>query len=193
MVKRLLFAVCALATLTLSAQRVGGGRGNYDSPEHKVTFGPRIGLNICKYTPFADYTIGVNAGVNVDIPIYQNIYAQTGLFYTLKGAKAWDSGSQHIHYIQLPVMGSYHYDINESIQLQGSFGPYFAVKVGCSGGDEYYGDDIESFDMGLQFGAGVTIKKIYLGLGYELGLPNIRKEDSGVHNRNFNINVGYNF
>lgn len=195
MLKRLLFSACAALALTLSAQQVGGGTVFAgDDTQRSVTFGIRAGMNLSNYYPLNN-KIGVNAGVNVDIPIYKGLYAQTGLYYSMKGAKL-ASFTHHLHYIHMPIMGSYHYNINPDLQLQGSFGPYFAVKVGSSYGSNYdddYPDDIKTFDAGLQFGAGVTIKRIYLGLGYEIGLANIRKEDTGVHNRNFSINVGYNF
>ena len=80
MLKRLLFSACAALALTLSAQQVGGGTVFAgDDTQRSVTFGIRAGMNLSKYTPIASSKIGGNVGVNVDIPLYRGLYAQTGL------------------------------------------------------------------------------------------------------------------
>ena len=117
--------------------------------------------------------------------------------------------------------------MSKSVNLQVNAGPHFALGLGGkykeewnetyegvteSGSDDipFFGkskDDKEKFgakrfDLGLSFGAGVTIKKhVYIGIQYDLGLMNmaIHDEEGGwsdktkFHNRNFAIQLGYNF
>lgn len=130
-------------------------------------------------------------------------------------------------YLQIPVLASFRADLSKSVNLQVNTGPHFALGLGGkykeewnetyegvteSGSDDipFFGkskDDKEKFgakrfDLGLSFGAGVTIKKhVYIGIQYDLGLMNmaIHDEEGGwsdktkFHNRNFAIQLGYNF
>lgn len=50
--------------------------------------------------------------------------------------------------------------------------------------------------MGVRLGAGVVWKRIYFGLGYDIGCLNLVKESDGegtMRNNCFTISVGYNF
>ena len=96
------------------------------------------------------------------------------------------------------------------MQLQFNVGPYFAYGIagkykesdsfdGLKSEEEsdYFGDDDDQhggkrFDVGLQVGTGVTIKKFFVGCAYEFGFAKAIK-DSKAKNTNFMVNVGYNF
>ena len=124
-------------------------------------------------------------------------------------------------YLEIPVLASFRADVSRSVNVQVNVGPHFAFGLGgkckyeysdSDGNSEsdkapFFGESSESeehygmkrFDFGLTFGAGVTIKKhYYVGIAYDLGLVNmaIEKEwgkEAKFHNRNFSIQVGYNF
>lgn len=127
-------------------------------------------------------------------------------------------------YLQVPVLASFRIDVSPSVGLQVNVGPYFAVGLGgkvkeiyteTDGGQTdtekydypFFGkssDDkdrfgAKRFDMGLSFGAGVTIlSHYYIGLQYDLGLVNMVHKtewgkDTKMHNGNFAVHVGYNF
>ena len=197
MAKRFLFIVCALGALILSAQNVGGGSSELfstDKVDRHAIFGIRGGLNISNYG-FASNTLGGNIGLNVDIPILHSFYAQTGLYYTIKGVGVWDGGSLYINYLEMPILGSYRYNINPDVQLQASAGPFIAVKVASfTTYDDYdeWGNDLKTMDFGLQFGTGVTYKKLFFGVAYDLGLVKVFKDD-GAKGNTLMFNVGYNF
>ena len=84
--------------------------------------------------------IGFNAGFNVDIPVTQSMYVQTGLYYTQKGAR-WKDSEKISGYkyeekdswkpgvLELPILASYRYNFNDNVQLQVNTGPYFAVGI----------------------------------------------------------------
>ena len=124
-------------------------------------------------------------------------------------------------YLEIPVLASFRADVSRSVNVQVNLGPYFAFGLGgkCKyeysdtegnsddGKSPFFGESSDNeehfgakrFDMGLSFGAGVTFKKhYYVGVAYDLGLTNmaIEKEwgkEAKFHNRNFSIQVGYNF
>ena len=58
---------------------------------------------------------------------------------------------------------------------------------------DYFHDDTNKFDVGLQIGAGMTFAKhIYLGVAYEFGFVNVI-DDVKSKNSNFMISLGYQF
>ena len=124
-------------------------------------------------------------------------------------------------YLQIPVLASFRADVSESVNVQVHVGPHFAFGLGGKCKDSYsdsdglsesqkypfFGESTENearfgakrFDFGLLFGAGVTLREhYYVGIVYDLGLVNmaIDKEwgkEAKFHNRNFSIQLGYNF
>lgn len=214
----LIITVCAVCTLTASAQRARSSSTSFFSTEKAdapVTFGIRVGLNLAnmvdkddKVSYKTDTRTSFNAGVMVDIPLLQSIYLQSGLYYTSKGFK--DKGDDwkttaSADFIELPILASYRYDFGDAAQLQFNFGPYFAYGIGGKWkeengnkeySDDFFDDDTHKFDMGLQVGGGVTISQhYYIGVAYEWGLTNLWKDsdDDSLKSKNLMINVGYTF
>lgn len=163
--------------------------------------------------------VGFQFGGVVDIPITNGFYVQPGLLFTTRGAKEEIGGYKDKYrpmYLQIPVLGSFRADVSQSVNVQVNVGPHFAFGLG---GKEVYDDGettekipffgkstdnedhfgAKRFDFGLTFGAGVTIKEhYYVGIAYDLGLVNMAIEDewgkdAKFHNRNFSIQIGYNF
>lgn len=71
------------------------------------------------------------------------------------------------------------------------------MKVGDEKG-YIFGDEggLKRSDLGVRLGAGVVWKRIYFGLGYDIGCLNLVKESDGegtMRNNCFTISVGYNF
>ncbi|MBO5614449.1 MAG: PorT family protein [Prevotella sp.] len=117
----------------------------------------------------------------------------------------------NIGYLEIPVLASYRYNFNDANQLQFNFGPYFAYglhgkeKEKTTLDDGYVTHDKEydwysdlkakHFDLGLQIGLGITLAKhYYAGIAYEFGLVSqVKDADGYVKNRNFMVNVGYQF
>lgn len=220
----MLVLACAFSVLTVSAQRASSSSSSFFSTEKSdegVVFGIRggiLGANMSFSEDGSSYSpgsrIGFNAGVNVDIPLMQSLHLQTGLFLQQKGFKMEEDGETwkvNPMYLQIPVLASYRYAFSDACELQINVGPYLAYGISGKskyevGGDEaeydFFGgeddDDSEcakSFDMGLSFGAGVTVAKhYYLGFSYDLGLTNIGRDDDGsIKNKAWMINLGYNF
>ena len=214
--KKFLFVlVCAISTLTTSAQYASDASRSFFSTkksDQSVTLGIRGGLNIANLTISEDGydlslkdNVGFNIGVCVDIPMMESLYLQSGLYYTVKGSKEEDGDLEVKYtpsYLEIPILVSYRYNFSDFTQLQVNFGPYIAYGIGGKWKKEYEGeteegdffdDSIKKFDAGLAFGAGITLGHVYVGVNYDLGLTNIAKDsDSSIKNRCFSINVGYN-
>lgn len=218
--KKLLLTITVFAacTLTASAQRARSSSSSFFSTEkadEPITFGIRAGLNLAylkakdgKTSYTGDTRTSFNAGISVDIPLLQSIYLQSGLYYTSKGTK--DKGDDwketfSANFIEVPVLASYRYDFGDAAQLQINVGPYFAYGIGGKfkeeeGSKEYssdfFDDDTNKFDMGLQVGGGVTISRhYYIGAAFEWGFINLWKDsdNESIKTRNFMINIGYTF
>lgn len=200
-----------------STEKVDGG----------VQFGIRAGLNLANvsaseddYSYSPDSRATFHVGVIADIPLMESLYVQTGLFLQNKGFKIKNSDEDEGFkqtakpmYLELPILASYRYNFSDALQLQINAGPYLAYGIGGKikeefDGDseeyDYFGSDddddsygVKRFDMGLQFGAGLTISKhYYLGVSYQLGLTNIAdgaEDGYSLKNKNLMISVGYNF
>lgn len=117
----------------------------------------------------------------------------------------------------------YDFKNNRDIRLVVNTGPYLAIGIAGKGHTSYsYGfeeeeafevpvfgkeKDIEDsdsygfkrFDMGWRIDAGIDIKKFYVGAAIEMGFINMNNEeyfdyfDKPLKNRNYSINIGYNF
>lgn len=222
-------AVAAVCALSVSAQRASDSSEfsfwDGDQTEQKIVVGPRVGLNVSTLSVSNlelnndKSKLGFNVGVAVEFPIVRSFYINSGLFYTTKGIKFENSGSDwsldetwNAGYIELPVYASYRLNFAEASQLQINFGPYFAYGVNGKvkyelneEGDvskydyDIFGaseDDVEKggvkrFDCGLGVGLGYTFHKIYLGINYQFGLTNIadKKEWGNVKVKNNNFNI----
>ena len=212
--RKLLLSIAALTcAVSVSAQRATSSSSSFfstEKAEQPITFGVRGGINFAKLSGTEsdelDAHVGFNFGVNVDIPLLQSLYLQTGLYATQKGWKYEDEEKANPLYLEVPVLASYRYNISDDVQLQFNVGPYFAYgvagkcKVSYMGEEEeidYFGDDEDTlggkrFDVGLQVGTGVTIKKFFVGCAYEVGFAKAL-EGEDFKNTNFMVNVGFNF
>lgn len=219
--KRLLIGViCALTGTCAFAQSTF-----WDSTKSTegISLSADLGMNVASLTKQTLWgsKVGLNVGIMAEKPVINSLSVKAGLFYTMKGAKngGRDTGfGATLHttldpgYLEIPVMASYRYQLNERIRLQFDFGPYFAfglhgkdVKKVSGGASsptktvyKLFGSDgqMNRFDLGLRFGPEIVFNnKLRAGIAYEIGFTNAMKgeENSGIKNSNFMINVGYTF
>lgn len=196
MKKLFLITVCALCTLTMSAQSVDGKSTSlfsYEKSNEKVRFGLRGGIDFAIQTgDNYEYKEGVVIGLSLEIPFKKSLYFQTGLYYQDRGyynSHYIDRKRRDSYYIELPILASYRYNFDRSLQLQVNFGPY--VAYGIAGDKSNYFYDFEDrIDFGVQPGVGLTIAKhFYVGASYDLGLYSPNR---GKH-RVLMMGVGVNF
>ena len=131
-------------------------------------------------------------------------YLETGLAFSSRGGKLGILNFRP-SYIQVPVLLNYHFNIKNVVTIQPFAGLYYGLGIGGKIKDktsgekaDIFGDDglLKRSDLGVRLGAGVVWKRIYFGLGYDIGCLNLIKESDGegtMRNNCFTISVGYNF
>lgn len=217
MKKILLSLACVASVLSMSAQRASDSEATFfdsSKPEKLVHLGVRAGLNVASFTgdlgEDMDSKCGFVGGLSADFALMESFYINSGVFFSMNGAKYDEDGYKLTYspmYIKIPVMASYRYNFNESLQWQLNFGPYFAFGVGGKsklerdGYDDvkadFFGDDDDQaggkrFDMGLGVGTGITWNKIFFGIEYDFGMTKVVKDVKGK-NSAFSVSLGYNF
>ena len=182
--------------------------------QEKVAFGVRAGLNVNSLSVSGESgwksRVGYHVGAVMDWNVAKNFYVQPGLYFTTRGAKSSDEGWEqkiNMNYLQIPISVAYRFPLSETVKLDINVGPYVALGVGgkikfSESGDseeiKAFGSEglCKRFDAGLRFGAGVHIRKLCVGLCYDLGLANIARESGEgekIKNGSFQISLGYNF
>lgn len=163
---------------------------------------------------------GFHIGATAEFPIKSFFSFETGLILSTKGYKLHEkevdyeySEKANLYYFDIPLNTRVAYKMGFG-GIYGTLGPY--IGIGVTGKykyeETYNGEtstesetfewgsdesaDLKRFDFGLNFGAGVEIKAIQVGLSYELGLANISPTTDGgtkVQNRVLMVSVGYKF
>lgn len=185
-----------------------------------ITLSAEVGLNLSSFTHVNRWSgtkAGVNIGVMAEKPILTSLSAKVGLFYTMKGAVGNNDGGFGGNlkttfspaYLEIPLLASYRYQLNDGLRIQFDFGPYLAFGLHGKDKKKYSGSNVaqdsnteidlfteqlKRFDFGLRFGPQVVFRNRFsAGLGYEVSLLNISNMGGKVGNSNFMINVGYSF
>lgn len=117
-----------------------------------------------------------------------------------------DSETDHLYYLEVPVLLNYNLKVNGGNNLYFGLGPYAAVGLWANYSSTFEGQtqsgslkfgsnaDIPRMDYGLQAKAGYMITpKISLALTWDLGIRNIGSPDDKAYNNCFGLNVGYRF
>jgi hypothetical protein len=129
---------------------------------------------------------GIHFGGIFEIPIVGNLIFQPRVLLSAKGSNykidTVDYSLSPI-FIEVPVLAGYSFGTDE-IRIFFYAGPYFACGIGgykivSEGGMQNinYGTgedkDLKHFDMGLNFGAGISIKGFQISAQYGMGMANI--------------------
>ena len=201
--KKLLFvAVMALFSLAVSAQEAGSMR-----------FGVTGGGNISTANLEASHSskFGFHAGLVGEYNIYENLYINATLKYSMRGVKdvaaagykfEWNPG-----YIELPIHVGYRYSFSDEFKGFVDFGPYFAYAVSGKikandGSDADLYSDVASrvlggkynrFEFGLGGSLGVEYSGVQLKVGYDFALTKICDVSNSAKNTNFYFGLAYMF
>jgi hypothetical protein len=158
----------------------------------QIKSGYTIGLNLSTMTmstsgkSFEPETMtGIHVGRIIEIPLKGNFSLKSGLLFSAKGSVYKTDTVEFSFspvYIEVPVKIAFSIG-SEVIKISLFTGPYFACGIGGnkeSGGELEkirFGSgenrDLRLFDIGLNFGSGVTIKGFMISAQYDLGLANI--------------------
>jgi hypothetical protein len=193
--------------------------------QDKVTIGARAGINFQNITGKDGagneldnkIKVGTNIGLTADIPIAEDIYVQTGLLFSTKGAKdkTYRKVNIRLSYLEIPISLLFKPELANGKLLLGA-GPYIGIAVGGSytdanGHKEKYKFAgkvsaseantqryIRRMDLGFNFLAGYELSnKFSFQLNAQLGVANLRTKVEGYSdktkykNTGFGISVGY--
>jgi hypothetical protein len=121
------------------------------------------------------------------------------------GGEAGGGETDHIYYLELPVLLNYNMKINGGNELHFGAGPYAAVALfgrysstfngQTTSGSLKFGSnaDFPRMDYGLQLGAGYMItSKFSVNVSYDWGLRNLNSgPPDELYNSVFGVSVGY--
>lgn len=188
-----------------------------------ISLSGELGLNLSQFTHVERWN-GIKAGMNIGVmaekPILNSLSVKAGIFYTMKGTVGNNDGgfggnlktTFSPSYLEIPLLASYRYTLNNDIRLQFDFGPYFAIGLHGKDVKKYSGSSVahdskteidlfggdnpqlKRFDFGFRFGPQFVWNDRYTAaIAYEVSAIDISKMGGKVGNGNFMINLGYKF
>jgi hypothetical protein len=192
----------------------------------KVNFQIRGGLNLsnlaASYRGETDYgtvKVGFNLSGIADIQLKDNLYLQTGLSLTSKGAVIDDvrvggqtyKATMNAMYLQVPLYFVGKLDMKNNYKITFAAGPYFAYGVGGKtdfkqrgytgsvSDDTFHEDGLWNRpDVGLGLEIGLELEKVVFVFGEDFGLAKAWKrsaltDDVYVRNQAVYLSVGFKF
>ena len=170
--------------------------------QEEMYWGLRGGLNLSNIHEKTDVDVtadwenraGFRLGMVIGAPLKGKLYIEPGIYFTTLGMKYKDDKDEmklNINYLQIPILLTFRPHIGENTRLHLSAGPYVACGVG--GKMKFNKGKVDIF----------SIKRFYIGMGYDLGLVNIESKSSDsaavvvgasseTYNRNFWVGIGIN-
>lgn len=187
----------------------------------EVKFGIKTGLNLSNWTGDTRGTnlksiFGINAGGFAEIKVSDQFAIQPEILYSTQGTKSKNYGAyidgryykgdikMDLSYVNIPVMFKYSTDGKSFMEAGPQIGFLTSAKARTK--LDGYSETVEqnvkeifkALDFGLNIGVGYNFSQHLLAsLGYNIGLANIAKTESGddtkIHNSVFSLSMGYKF
>ncbi|MDE6555514.1 MAG: PorT family protein [Duncaniella sp.] len=201
------YFIAALAALITLGASAGVNFWDEGTPEQKVTYGARLGLNVANLNGHYhdwDARSGLRLGAAVDWHLINSISINTGLYFSMKGAKreyAYENyeGYRYTKYydrysynvLEIPVYVNYHFTVAPESSVQVFFGPYFDLGVyGRKLNKETFENTTTSttyplfknsngahrFNCGVGLGAAYTWNQFLVELQYQWGCTSAFKK-----------------
>ena len=153
--------------------------------------------------------LGVQSGVVADFSLPKNFSLQAGVLYAQQGFKMTGTYMGHnstsrwtLHYIQIPINAQYKLNFSK-VSLLFQAGPYFGygligtVNDGNTSRTFRMGnrnnDELKAFDFGLGLGIGVQFYGVQVGVGYNIGLYNLRPSYISDKSRNHGLAITFTY
>ena len=147
------------------------------------------------------------AGVGIEYPLSANFSLMPSVEVAIKGCEfdkdiygVANNGNVEvldITYLQIPVLGAYRINLNNSWNIALKAGPYFAYgiegKLKESDVDLYKDTNAKRFDVGADIGVDFEYHRFVFGAEFELGFANMSSSNSDIKNEAFYLTVGYKF
>lgn len=184
---KVMLAVAMLFSATLSANAQFSKKENNRVPD-RFHMGIRGGVTFNSYSEGEDGLTFPYGGFNMDFQIAPiPLFLETGMYYMNKGFTYEYYGYRYSeeesiddHYINMPILVSYHINLAPNLFLQ----PF----VGGVGG---YLTESESFEAAVRAGVGINFGRLYMNVGYDFGVTGHGYND-GTNNTLF-ATIGFNW
>lgn len=180
----------------------------FDNHANRAYFGMRVGLDlVCpgeiktSYGASLDWynpRVGFDAGVIYNTPLWKNLYIEPGVSLYYNAAM-----SVRQFGFRVPVRVGYRFDFGPA-SVNVFTGP--RLEIGVVGRDHrdivgtYFNEnafgrngDFHRFDLGWQFGAGISRGRFIFEIAGTAGLLDIASGEESLHKNNVQFAVGYNF
>jgi len=198
--KKILLSIVAVLLAAPSFAQISSG--GFELEKKNLYYGFRIGMTVPKLS--GDYKTDAKVGmtlagvIGLRLSNTTPLFLESGVYFTERGAK--DIGYTNI---ELPVLIKYGITVSDNAAILPFIGPYFSHAF--SGKTKINGEKVGTFDekkwmglnranMGIKIGCGAEYNKLYLELGYQLGVTNVSKADNMTsHSNAFFVNFGVNF
>lgn len=203
------------------------GSARAQQPEKNI-LGVRAGLNVSKLTVSVEdmristgWRTGFHFAVSDQVLLTRRLplYLETGVDFSSRGGKIALAQYGEVYqatprpfYLQVPLLFNYHFNIRNLLTIQPFAGIYGGVglrgrmEFDDLGKEELFGDRgmLYRLDFGVRAGVGFVVKRIYLGISYDIGCMNQFKNGSffsyesrtraiEIHNDCLSVMIGYNF
>jgi hypothetical protein len=189
--------------------------GGFSLDEENMYWGVRFGMTVSSLS--GDLSSNLDLGPKVGMTLAgivglrpsdsTPVFIESGLYYTERGAKK-DKIRVGYNTLEIPLVVKYGFKATDNIALLPFFGPYFSyafsgktkvedlngkiVSVGTF--DEKKWEGLKRANMGFKIGCGAEYNKVYLEVGYQIGVTNICKKDEvTAHSNALFVNFGVNF
>ena len=193
--------------------------GGFELDKDNIYYGIRLGMtaaNLSGDTESPRLESGSKVGMTlagvVGLRVSQStpLFLESGLYYTERGAK-------NIGYsnLEIPLLIKYGVKATEDVAILPFVGPYFAragwgktkqytmegetvskkvEKVGTFDEKKSANGGLNRLNMGFKIGCAAEYNKLYVEVGYQIGVSNIAKDDDRtIHSNAFFANFGVNF
>jgi hypothetical protein len=207
----------AIATLMLAAPSFAQySSGGFELDSENIYYGIRLGMTAANLSGDSEdpriesgSKVGMTLAGVIGLRVSEStpLFLESGLYYTERGAK-------NIGYsnLEVPLLIKYGIKASDDIAVLPFVGPYFSracwgktkqVIVGNSTGYEKVGTfdekkaatgGLNRLNMGFKLGCAAEYNKLYVEIGYQIGVSNIAKDDNKtIHSNAFFANFGVNF
>lgn len=173
------------STMTVNAQLL--------SEKPRVHLGIRGGVSASSYSGDGIKSkIFPMGGFAVDFKVAPlPLYLESGLYYVNRGYKLdipddyyYDDESTNNQAIEMPIVVSYHYYLNDKMSIQPFFGGFIS---------QVFDGPNDDLDYGLRLGTGFNYGRAYASIGYDFGLKNWGEDGHSSKSGLFFFNIGFNF
>ena len=163
-------------------------------------FGVVAGVNSANFytkdTYITDVIFRLTGGIAAQIIWPNGFVIQPAIMYSQKGCMlAGSSITYNADFVEVPVSFKYRLQIAD-IKPFAFIAPYGAYTLGMSvDGDmgeseEFFHDELNSFDYGIKAGAGFDVNRMQISFRYSFGLGQVINETFPVRNRVFTVTAG---